>query len=48
MRPTAQTLRGAYFIAKTNGVVKHDTIRILIIYDLPFNFLFFDIYLIIF
>lgn len=44
MRPTAQTLRGAYFIIKTKGVVKHDTLRNLIIYDLPFNSWIFDIF----
>lgn len=48
MRPTAQTLRGAYFIAKTKGVVFHDTLRSLIMYDLPFDSRIFDIYLIIF
>lgn len=48
MRPTEQTLRGAYFIAKTKGVVFHDTLRSLIMYDLPFDSRIFDIYLIIF
>ena len=48
MRPTAQTLRGAYFIIKTKSVVFHDTLRSLIMYDLPFDSRIFDIYLIIF
>ena len=48
MRPTEQTLRGAYFIAKTKGVVFYDTLRSLIMYVLPFDSRIFDIYLIIF
>lgn len=46
MRPTAQTLRGAYFIIKTKSVVKHDTLRNFIMYVLPSNSGGFDTYLI--
>ena len=46
MRPTAQTLRGAYFIIKTKGVVKHDALRSFIMYVLPSNSGNFDTYLI--